>query len=548
MSDSREILESRPNPVISIFIILLSLLLGIALVWSFFGEIDTVAKAEGIVRSNEKISTIQVAETGKVIKMSYMEGKQVKVGELLVALDQKDLNIELNNRETDLKKVENKLSFQNKYKDSVEQSKNLFLTNLPEERPYYDQVQQYLLDYNRQGIEFQSSRLQDEKQIHEIDQTRETIKMNLGIDEKEANQKRKQYETQKQSLDDKIALLSATLENEKLLKQAIEGNDQIVQHLDNPYQAEYMNYSKKKDELLAQANGLKEKYERSLQLSGRFVSNVELQEEKQQYDAVQLQIGTYQSEMILNAESKIKDLEKQLSEEKANLDILTDSQTKSYQNETLGLQDKQISDKKKDLQEQVKTLDNLKNATLDKFKSDRIVEINLKIDQLEMTRDNIKETIQNIKLAKKKRNITAPISGVVSVIKEFNIADSVQSGDTLLSIIPNNESKYKMNIAVPNNQVGKIHVGDKVEFNLSAFPKQSYGSVAGTVTSISSDAIVQQNGMNYYLVEASISNEPLMNRKKEKGEIRVGMTAEAYVITGTQKVIDYILEKINLKE
>ncbi|MNE94122.1 Colicin V secretion protein CvaA [compost metagenome] len=52
----------------------------------------------------------------------------------------------------------------------------------------------------------------------------------------------------------------------------------------------------------------------------------------------------------------------------------------------------------------------------------------------------------------------------------------VQAGESLLTIIPTNESKYKMSLAVPNAEAGKISVGDKVDLSFTAFPKQSFGS------------------------------------------------------------------------
>jgi len=548
MTDSREILESKPNSIISIFIILVFVLLLSALIWSFFGEVDTVAKANGAVRPNEKVSTIQVAEMGKVEKANYVEGMQVKAGELLLVLDQEELVTEMDNKQSDLSDAEDELSYLYKHKDSVERFDNLFSPDIPEERAYYDQVEQYLLDYSRQSIEFHSSKLLLEQNINEINQSKESIQMNIGINEQETNQKKKQYETQKKVLEDKVTLIITELKNEKLFKQAIEDDKNIILNADNQRVAEFKNFQQKMKQLNAQESEVKEQYERTLQLGDRFVSGVQLEEERKKYEAAQQQIETYQSEMLLSIESKINEFELKLLEVQSNLNVLIDSQVISHQQETLQLQDGQLTAQEKDLLKQGDTINELENTTLEKFKADNTVLINIKIEELKNKRNDINEQIERIQLAQDKRNITAPISGTVNVVKDLNEGDSVQSGDTLFSIIPTNESKYKMNIAVSNYEVGKISVGDKVKFNFSAFPKQSYGSVAGTVTSIGSDSVVQQDGMSYFMVEASLANEPLINRKKEQGKIRVGMTAEAYVITDSQKIIYYVLEKINLKE
>ncbi|OAB40668.1 hypothetical protein PMSD_01865 [Paenibacillus macquariensis subsp. defensor] len=548
MSDSREVLESKPSPVIPMFIILVFVLLMSALTWSFFGEMDTVAKANGAVRPNEKVSTIQVAEMGKVEKANYVEGMQVKAGELLLVLDQQELITEMDNRQSDLRDAEDELSYLYKHKESVEKFDNLFSPDIPEERSYYDQVEQYLLDYSRQSIEFHSSKLLVEQNINEINQSKESIQMNIGINEQETNQKKKQYETQKKVLEDKVTLITIELENVNLLKQAIEVDENIIQNADSQRVAEFRNYQQKMKQLKIQESGVKKQYERSLQLGDRFVSGVQLEEERKKYEAAQQQIETYQTEILLSVQSTMNEFELELLEVQSNLNVLIDSQVTSHQQETLKLQDGQLTAQEKDLQKQGDTMNELENTTLEKFKADNTVLINIKIEELKNKRDDISEKIEQIQLAQDKRNITAPISGTVNVVKDLNVGDSVQVGDKLFSIIPTNESKYKMNIAVPNYEVGKISVGDQVKFNFSAFPKQSYGSVAGTVTSIGSDSIVQQDGMSYYMVEASLANEPLINRKKEQGEIRVGMTAEAYVITDSQKIIYYVLEKINLKE
>ena len=74
ISDSKEILEAKPFPFIQIFIyIILISLLGF-LVWSYFGEIDEVVKAKGVVRPNSKISTIKNVASGKVKILNMKEG------------------------------------------------------------------------------------------------------------------------------------------------------------------------------------------------------------------------------------------------------------------------------------------------------------------------------------------------------------------------------------------------------------------------------------------------------------------------------------------
>lgn len=87
-----------------------------------------------------------------------------------------------------------------------------------------------------------------------------------------------------------------------------------------------------------------------------------------------------------------------------------------------------------------------------------------------------------------------------------------------------------------------------INYNFTAFPKQNYGQLTGTVTSISTDSTVQEDGNSYYLVEATLDQTAIEDREGNMKPIRSGMSAEASVVTETKKVIHFVLEKINLKD
>ena len=64
LTDSREILESRPHPFVPLFIsILVTLIIG-ALVWSYFGKLDVVAKANSAMQE-ENLKALESWTTGQ---------------------------------------------------------------------------------------------------------------------------------------------------------------------------------------------------------------------------------------------------------------------------------------------------------------------------------------------------------------------------------------------------------------------------------------------------------------------------------------------------
>lgn len=84
---AEEIIETPASPFGRIVIWLITALLTIALMWSYFGKLDIIASATGKVTPEGSIKTIQPASSGVVTEIKVSEGQKVKQGQLLVQLD-----------------------------------------------------------------------------------------------------------------------------------------------------------------------------------------------------------------------------------------------------------------------------------------------------------------------------------------------------------------------------------------------------------------------------------------------------------------------------
>lgn len=142
----------------------------------------------------------------------------------------------------------------------------------------------------------------------------------------------------------------------------------------------------------------------------------------------------------------------------------------------------------------------------------------------------------------------ATIDGVVNVKNDIAKGQLVQLGQEILSIIPQDDSQYKVQLYVSNKDITGMKIGEKIKYHFEALPYKEYGELTGTLTDIAEDATVDtKTGTSYYLVKSEIQNKPLFSYKGEKGELKMGMTCEAQVITKQKKILYYLLEKINLK-
>ncbi len=82
-----EVLETPASPTARITFWSLSALLAIGLIWSFIGQLDVVAVAEGKLIPAGKTKTIQPLETGVIRAIHVQDGQFVRAGDILVELD-----------------------------------------------------------------------------------------------------------------------------------------------------------------------------------------------------------------------------------------------------------------------------------------------------------------------------------------------------------------------------------------------------------------------------------------------------------------------------
>lgn len=218
LTDSREIFESKPHPFVPIFISIIVLLLLSGLIWSFFGEIDNVAKATGVVRPNEKVSTIQAPVFGRVETVNFVEGQVVNKGDVLFTLRLDEVRRELDNREQDLEEAQKELAYLETYRVSIESNQNLFNKELGREKFYFDLVEQYLLNYDALEKDIISSKREISQIGEELNHSKQLIETNLREAERSTKIVQKETEAEKDRLKKQISSIELELENEKKTK------------------------------------------------------------------------------------------------------------------------------------------------------------------------------------------------------------------------------------------------------------------------------------------------------------------------------------------
>lgn len=371
ITDSREFLATKSSSGIITFIYLLLIILLSTITWSYYSEIDDYVKANGIVRPNERVSTIQNAIAGKVTNLYFEEGKKVKAGDILYTIDYTEIALEKENISKELDKSTQDYDNLNNLRKSIIDGQNYISSH---DLYFYSRLMEHI-SYIKQ--------------------------LEKNISEKEDNYNM----TEK--------LYNADASPEKDVKNA-----------------------------------------------------------KYQLDAAKLELEKNKLDFLSQTENEIKKIEQNINK----------------------------------LKKQLKQIDTKINYAI----------------------------------------VKAPIDGIINVNTEVNLGDYIAAQTNILTIVPENNSQYKIYIYINNKDIAHIKEGQTIKYNFMALPYREYGDLTGTITTISTDVKNIQNG-SYYVVEAISENRHLYSYKGNKAKLKVGMNCEARVIIGSKTVMNYLLEKIDLR-
>lgn len=277
ISESREVMESKPYPALLYFIYILLSILIVTFMWMYFYEIDIEVKGTGMIRPSIGISTVNNKRTGKIQSVHLYEGKIVKKGDTLFIVEHEDLNATQELLEIELEQKMNEHENLKLLKESIKNCSNEFNSNNPKQVDYYYKY----LDFEKDYINY-----------------KETLNFNLrSMDE--YNEK---YE-------DCLKLKESIVIGENLFS-----NKKKISSL--KYTEYELRQVEIKQDYIASENQFNSN--RILFESGA-ISKFDLDESEKQYNKSKLVLDQYEANYLYTLDSEIKELQQQIDQIKVEI-------------------------------------------------------------------------------------------------------------------------------------------------------------------------------------------------------------------------------------
>jgi len=575
-----------------------------------FGKIDEVVKSEGIIRPNSDISTVVNQTEGEIIEVNVEDGNAVQKGDCLYQVDCSTQESQKDYLEHQIKELSDKKHCLEVYKRSVKEDTNL-LADKGIEEEYHIQFESYFISYqnaihsaeyiskaNQFQIESsQKQLLKKQSRMSYYEQLKDSISKgsnfftNSGEESEFYTMYQKyvsgykkiqqQYNTKKQEIS--VSTTSAGLVNtiayytkQKedlviLINSVKSGKDCFTGP--SSYKLQYQQYKSKVEQLQKEYETALEDYNLNFDLQEYGVSESELAESEAKADSAKQAIADYRTSYLAPLRQQLTETKKNLADcknqkngqlSKSKLLKNNESQRQSDLNTYVADYKSSLYSAITELKEAIATLEeSIDSLKLEKSKSYEYSEhedstvSSLKINELKTTMvnitscenkiDELQSQMEMVQYQIDHANVTAAIDGIVNSNVDLVTGDVLAAGTQVMTIIPEEDGAYKVNIYVANRNIGKLKKGMKVKLSLDALPNSEYGYLIGTTTNVSEDIKVDnENTYGYYLVEATVDNKKMYDKNGEEAELKSGMSGQAKIVVGEKSIFRYVMEKLNL--
>jgi HlyD family secretion protein len=157
-------------------------------------------------------------------------------------------------------------------------------------------------------------------------------------------------------------------------------------------------------------------------------------------------------------------------------------------------------------------------------------------------RDQVKEALVKAERRENLVTLTAPSDSIVLDVVRRGAGGVASEGDALMSLVPL-DSPIEIEAEIDSRDIGNIRTGDPVRLKFEAFPFQKYGTLDGTVRTISQDTLQapdRQEKVQIYKARIALTTTRLHN-VPDDFHLLPGMIATAEIKVGRRRVISYLL-------
>ena len=136
--------------------------------------------------------------------------------------------------------------------------------------------------------------------------------------------------------------------------------------------------------------------------------------------------------------------------------------------------------------------------------------------------------------------LRSPVDGVIKTLYITTVGGVLRAGQTVIDVVPVDD-RLVVEAKLQTQDIGYVKAGQSALIKLNSADALRFGGMDGTVTNVSPDTIITEQGAPYYKVRIETAND-----RFQRGDLQYrlfpGMQVIASIRTGDRTVIEYLTD------
>ncbi len=142
-----------------------------------------------------------------------------------------------------------------------------------------------------------------------------------------------------------------------------------------------------------------------------------------------------------------------------------------------------------------------------------------------------------------RREMRAPMDGVVNRLLINTVGGVVKAGETMMEVVPA-EDRLLITAKVKPSDIAFLKPGQDARIRVTAYDSSIFGSLPGKVVRVGADAVVDGEKKETYFEVLLEAQKNYLGDPSEHLTISPGMAADASIQTGKRTMMEYMLKPI----
>jgi hemolysin D len=165
-----------------------------------------------------------------------------------------------------------------------------------------------------------------------------------------------------------------------------------------------------------------------------------------------------------------------------------------------------------------------------------------RLDEVRRRHADIRQQRTKAEASLRAHTVMAPVDGIVQQLAIHHAGAVVTPAQALMVLVPE-DAGLVVEAVLENKDIGFVEVGQAAEIKVDTFPFTRYGTVNGRVIGISGDAVADEQKGLVYTMRVSLDASTMSVNGRDIPLVP-GMTVTVESITGTRRLIEYVLSPL----